>query len=202
MEVVEKQLPLISRRLESLLSEKDLLESINDIRELDSWRRKMFEKGLLNNQPNQSSSNHNNAINRSIYAINSNKKKQNSNYFITKPYLEYLVSGFPVWIGKNARSNDKLLNLAHKEDLWLHAKSVSGSHVIIRAHQKKPDKSVLEIAASFAAHQSKAKGSEWVPVIYTLKKYVRKAKNSPPGSVIVQKEQVIMVEPLEPRNTT
>ena len=39
MEVVEQQLPLISRRLESLLSEKDLLESINDIRELDSWRR-------------------------------------------------------------------------------------------------------------------------------------------------------------------
>ena len=202
MEVVEKQLPLISRRLESLLSEKDLLESINDIRELDSWRRKMFEKGLLNNQPNQSSSNHNNAINRSIYAIKSNKKKQNSNYFISKPYHEYLVSGFPVWIGKNARSNDKLFNLAHKEDIWLHAKSVSGSHVIIRAHQKKPDKSVLEIAASFAAHQSKAKGSEWVPVIYTLKKYVRKAKNSSPGSVIVQKEQVIMVEPLEPRNTT
>ena len=67
---------------------------------------------------------------------------------------------------------------------------------------KKPDKSVLEIAASFAAHQSKAKGSGWVPVIYTQKKYVRKAKNSPPGSVIVQKEQVIMVEPLEPRNTT
>ena len=43
---------------------------------------------------------------------------------------------FPVWIGKNARSNDKLFNLAHKEDIWLHAKSVSGSHVIIRAHQK------------------------------------------------------------------
>ena len=134
--------------------------------------------------------------------INSNKKKQNSNYFISKPYHEYFVSGFPVWIGKNARSNDKLFNLAHKEDIWLHAKSVSGSHVIIRAHQKKPDKSVLEIAASFAAHQSKAKGSGWVPVIYTQKKYVRKAKNSPPGSVIVQKEQVIMVEPLEPRNTT
>ena len=70
MEVVEQQLPLISRRLESLLSEKDLLESINDIRELDSWRRKMFEKGLLNNQPNQSSTANSNGINRSIHAIN------------------------------------------------------------------------------------------------------------------------------------
>ncbi len=201
MEVVEQQLLLNSQRLENLLSEKDLLESINDIQELDSWRRKMFEKGFLNKQPNQSSSVHKNPVNRSINVINSNKKKQNANYFISKPYHEWLVSGFRVWIGKNARSNDKLLNLAHKEDIWLHAKSVSGSHVIIRAQQKKPDKSVVEIVASFAAHQSKAKGSAWVPVIYTLKKYVRKAKNAPPGAVIVQKEQVIMVEPLEPRNT-
>ncbi len=201
MEVVEQKLPLISRRLESLLIGKDMLESVNDIRELDSWRRKMFEKGLLNNQPNQSSSYPNNAIKRRAYATNSNKEKQNSNYFISKPYYEFLVLGFTIWIGKNARSNDALLNLAHKEDIWLHAKSVSGSHVIIRAQQKKPDKSVVEIAASFAAHKSKAKGSGWVPVIYTLKKYVRKAKNAAPGAVIVQKEQVIMVEPLEPRNT-
>ena len=68
-----------------------------------------------------------------------------------------MVSGFQFGLEKMPRSNDKLFNLAHKEDIWLHAKSVSGSHVIIRAHQKKPDKSVLEIAASFAAHQSKAK---------------------------------------------
>jgi predicted ribosome quality control (RQC) complex YloA/Tae2 family protein len=93
-----------------------------------------------------------------------------------------------------------MLSLAHKDDIWLHAKSVAGSHVILRAQQKIPDKSVIEIAASFAAHQSKAKGSEWVPVIYTPKKYVRKAKNSPPGTVIVQKEQVVMVQPMEPRD--
>ena len=44
MEIVEQQLLLISQRLESLLSEKDLLESINDIRELDSWRQKCLKK--------------------------------------------------------------------------------------------------------------------------------------------------------------
>ena len=119
---------------------------------------------------------------------------------MSKPYHECTVSGFSIWIGKNARSNDKMLILAHKDDIWLHAKSVSGSHVIIRAQQKMPDKSVIEIAASFAAHQSKAKGSEWVPVIFTPKKYVRKAKNSAPGAVIVQKEHVVMVQPIEPRD--
>jgi predicted ribosome quality control (RQC) complex YloA/Tae2 family protein len=200
IEVVQQQLPLISRRLERLLSEREWLESLHDIRELDSWRRKMVEKGLLNIQPSQASTANSNGIKRSAHATQSNIKNQHSNHATSKPYHECSVSGFFVWIGKNARSNDKLLSLAHKEDIWLHAKSVSGSHVIIRAQQKKPSKSVVEIAASFAAHQSKAKGSEWVPVIYTPKKYVRKAKNAPPGAVIVQKEQVIMVEPLEPRN--
>ena len=200
IEVVQQQLPLISRRLERLHSEKELLESLHDIRELDSWRRKMVEKGLLNVQPSQTSTAHSNGIHRNVHGNQMNRKNQRSNYAISKPYHECSVSGFSVWIGKNARFNDKLLSLAHKDDIWLHAKSVSGSHVIIRAQQKKPNKSVVEIAASFAAHQSKAKGSEWVPVIYTPKKYVRKAKNAPPGAVIVQKEQVIMVKPLEPRN--
>ena len=66
--------------------------------------------------------------------------------------------------------------LAHKEDIWLHAKSVSGSHVIIRAQQKKPDKSVLEIAASFAAHQSKAKGSDGFLLFILQKSMLEKQK--------------------------
>ena len=90
--------------------------------------------------------------------------------------------------------------MANKDDIWLHAKGVSGSHVIIRSQKHQPNKSIIEIVASFAAHQSKAKGSAWVPVIYTPKKYVRKAKNAPPGAVIVQKEQVVMVEPEAPKN--
>jgi predicted ribosome quality control (RQC) complex YloA/Tae2 family protein len=36
-------------------------------------------------------------------------------------------------MGRNARNNDVLtLQFARKEDLWLHAKDVSGSHVVIR----------------------------------------------------------------------
>ena len=39
IEVVQQQLLLISRRLERLLGE-EWLESLHDIRELDSWREK------------------------------------------------------------------------------------------------------------------------------------------------------------------
>ena len=201
MEAVKQQFPLLKQRLEALLVGKESLSTINDIKDLDNWRKDMLEKGLLNNELEQGSTNHYSIGTKGRVArSNTHQKKQNSTQSISKPYHECTVFGFSIWIGKNARSNDKMLSLAHKDDIWLHAKSVSGSHVIIRAQQKIPDKSVIEIAASFAAHQSKAKGSEWVPVIYTPKKYVRKAKNAAPGAVIVQKEQVVMVQPMEPRD--
>ncbi len=201
MEAVKQQFPLLKQRLEALLVGKESLSTINDIKDLDNWRKDMLEKGLLNNELEQGSTNHYSIGTKGRVArSNTHQKKQNSTQSISKPYHECTVFGFSIWIGKNARSNDKMLSLAHKDDIWLHAKSVSGSHVIIRAQQKIPNKSVIEIAASFAAHQSKAEGSEWVPVIYTPKKYVRKAKNAAPGAVIVQKEQVVMVQPMEPRD--
>ena len=201
MEAVKQQLPQIKQRLEALLVGKESLSTISDIKDLNNWRKEMFEKGLLNKESEQGSTKNNSIGTKARVArSNTHQKKQNSTQTMSKPYHECTVSGFSIWIGKNARSNDKMLSFAHKDDIWLHAKSVSGSHVIIRAQQKMPDKSVIEIAASFAAHQSKAKGSEWVPVIFTPKKYVRKAKNSAPGAVIVQKEQVVMVQPMEPRD--
>jgi len=201
MEAVKQQLTILKQQLEALLDGKESFSTINDIKDLDNWRKDMLEKGLLNNEPKQGSTNNYSIGTKGKLArLNTHQKKQNSTQSFSKPYHECTVSGFSIWIGKNARSNDKMLSLAHKDDIWLHAKSVAGSHVIIRAQQKIPDKSIIEIAASFAAHQSKAKGSEWVPVIYTPKKYVRKAKNSAPGAVIVQKEQVVMVQPMEPRD--
>ena len=201
MEAVKQKLPLLKQRLEALLDGKESLSTINDIKDLDNWHKDMLKKGLLNNESEQGkTNNYSIGTKGKLVRLNTHQKKQNSTQSISKPYHECTVSGFSIWIGKNARSNDKMLSLAHKDDIWLHAKSVAGSHVILRAQQKIPDKSVIEIAASFAAHQSKAKGSEWVPVIYTPKKYVRKAKNSAPGAVIVQKEQVVMVQPMEPRD--
>ena len=201
MEAVKQKLPLLKQRLEALLDGKESLSTTNDIKDLDNWHKDMLKKGLLNNESEQGkTNNYSIGTKGKLVRLNTHQKKQNSTQSISKPYHECTVSGFSIWIGKNARSNDKMLSLAHKDDIWLHAKSVAGSHVILRAQQKIPDKSVIEIAASFAAHQSKAKGSEWVPVIYTPKKYVRKAKNSAPGAVIVQKEQVVMVQPMEPRD--
>lgn len=113
------------------------------------------------------------------------------------PYHLHEYMGYTIYVGKNAKANDELLH-AHssKNDLWLHARDTAGSHVIIkeRPPQQFPEP-VIEFAAKLAAAHSKAKHDTLCPVIYTPRKYVRKAKNLAPGQVIVEKEKVVLVEP-------
>lgn len=115
----------------------------------------------------------------------------------TLPYRNAKIDGYNVWIGKNARSNDKLTSAAHKEDIWLHARGVGGSHVVIRMNNQKemPPKKVILRAASIAAWNSKARGSGLAPVIVTKRKYVTKPKGAPAGTVRIMKEEVEMVPP-------
>lgn len=116
---------------------------------------------------------------------------------IKEKFRKFECLGFQIYVGKNAKNNDELsLKFAHKEDLWLHAKGVSGSHVIIKhkPQQTFPDQ-VIERAAQIAAHYSAAAGSQLVPVIFTLKKYVRKPKGAHAGQVAVEREEILLVEP-------
>jgi predicted ribosome quality control (RQC) complex YloA/Tae2 family protein len=59
-------------------------------------------------------------------------------------------------------------------------------------------KDVIEHAASIAAFFSKRKTESLCAVIVTPKKFVRKRKGDPAGAVIVDREEVILVEPREP----
>lgn len=118
------------------------------------------------------------------------------------PYKRFEFEGFDILVGKSAKANDELLRrYAWKEDLWLHAKDVAGSHVLIkfRSGLNFP-KTVLERAAGLAAFYSKHKSETFAPVIYTPVKYVRKVKGSASGAVIVDKERVMLVSPKGPSN--
>ncbi len=121
----------------------------------------------------------------------------NKNSEKSLPYFEFEYHGFKIWVGKNAESNDQLtLKHSYKEDLWLHAKDVPGSHVIIKHQSGKPfPRDVIERAAELAAYNSKRKTETLCPVAVTPKKYVRKRKGDPAGAVVVEREEVIMVEP-------
>jgi predicted ribosome quality control (RQC) complex YloA/Tae2 family protein len=112
-----------------------------------------------------------------------------------KPYKKIDFKNFEIWLGKNAKSNDALLRDSHKNDLWMHAADVTGSHVIIRNTGKSVPKIVLEEIASFCAFHSKGKSQTLQTVMYTERKMVSKAKNGAPGEVKVLKFQTIDVEP-------
>ncbi|KYG82646.1 NFACT RNA binding domain-containing protein [Roseivirga echinicomitans] len=152
-------------QLDTLQGQKDLIEQVGKLKEL---------RALIKNSGFESSQ---------------------SSQEVHLPYKTFTVQGYQVWVGKNAKSNDELtLKHAYKEDLWLHAKDVPGSHVLIK-HQsgKIIPISVIERAAGFAAYYSKRKTDTLVPVIYTPAKYVRKKKGAAPGQVFVAQEKVLMV---------
>jgi predicted ribosome quality control (RQC) complex YloA/Tae2 family protein len=123
------------------------------------------------------------------------KQKNNSPSF-----RRYLVAGgLTVLVGKNAKQNDELTTkFAKKDDLWLHARGVPGSHVVLQsigAKNKQIPKEAIEQAAEIAAYFSEARTQTVAPVSYTPRKFVRKPKGANPGAVIVEREEVMMVKP-------
>ncbi|MGD1842656.1 MAG: NFACT RNA binding domain-containing protein [Thermonemataceae bacterium] len=112
-------------------------------------------------------------------------------------FKRFELQVFTILIGKNAKNNDLLTQrYTYKEDLWLHAKDVSGSHVVIKYQSGKSfPKEVIEKAAQLAGYYSKRKNDSLCPVIVTPKKFVRKPKGLADGQVVVEKEEVMMVEP-------
>jgi len=113
------------------------------------------------------------------------------------PYRRFNEQGFEILVGKNAESNEKILNYySDKDDIWLHAKDVSGSHVLIRCPKnKKLPEPVLQRAAALAAYYSKNRNQNLATVTYTFRKYVRKIKGAEKGKVTVSQEETILVKP-------
>ena len=114
------------------------------------------------------------------------------------PYLRYRSSGgLEIRVGKNARSNDLLtFRDASPEDIWLHARDAGGAHVILRwsGEANPPAKDLVE-AAVLAALHSKSRTSGSVPVDWTRRKYVRKPRKAPAGTVVPERVRTVFVEP-------
>lgn len=109
---------------------------------------------------------------------------------------EFLVDGFRVLVGRSGRENDRLVREAHREDIWLHARGLSGAHVLIKSAGRKVPQAVLERAARLAAYYSKGRSATKVPVTYTQVKYLRKPRGARPGAVLVQHEEgTLLVSP-------
>ena len=112
----------------------------------------------------------------------------------SKPMRFTAPSGRTILVGKNNLQNDKLTFTAQPDEVWLHAKDMPGSHVIIV--DPDPDEATIAYAARLAAAYSKGGTSSRVPVDYTLRRYVKKPSGAKPGFVIYTHQRTLSVEPL------
>lgn len=105
--------------------------------------------------------------------------------------------GYAVLYGENAESNDYLtMRVAKPNDWWLHVRGSTSAHVVIQTRNL-PDKvqrETLMFAAKVAVQNSPSKHAGYVPVDYTLKKYVRKPKGAAKGSATYTHEKTLHVE--------
>jgi predicted ribosome quality control (RQC) complex YloA/Tae2 family protein len=115
------------------------------------------------------------------------------------PYNVYLSGERRILVGRGAADNDALTTkTARPHDLWLHAKSIHGAHVVVPlAKGESCPSDLLVDAAHLAAHFSDARGEKVVEIQHTTRRYVRKPKGSAPGAVVLDRETVLVLR-IEP----
>lgn len=166
--MADRRLADIDRRIGDIRRRREQLDGMHDIKEL---------RALESSLSRRASRDHDNGIDQPF-----------PRRFTTR-------SGLEIVVGRNDRENDALVRWAGRNDTWLHAQGVGGSHVILRHGKQPPDRHSLEQAAAIAAYYSKAKTSGIVPVAHTAVKYVVKRKGQGPGQVTYTREKVIFAEP-------
>ena len=120
------------------------------------------------------------------------------------PYRRFVsLDGLTIGVGRNATENEALtFRAARSRDLWMHARGVPGSHVAVFIGDRTtvPPQTLYD-AAHLALLYSDRKRSGHGDVSYTLRKYVKKVKGKPPGTVTMTQEKNVYVELDEERLT-
>ncbi len=106
------------------------------------------------------------------------------------------TDGYPIYVGRNNRQNDELtFQAARKDDLWLHASRVHGSHVIIACAGVTPPDDTVTQAAQLAAYYAETAGGQNIPVDVVSVKLVKKTPDRKPGMVIYHSHRTVVVNP-------
>ena len=111
---------------------------------------------------------------------------------LSMPYKYESSDGMLMLVGKNSAQNERLVRDAHGEDLWLHAKDMPGSHVLVHPEGREIPQTTLLQAAQLAAYYSKGHGQS-VAVDYTRRKFVKKPAGTPQGFVIFTGNKTMLV---------
>lgn len=123
-------------------------------------------------------------IENELNLTKNNQTKIKLNKVKKRELLSFENKGFKILVGRNNKENEEItFSKGNVTDIWLHAKDIPGSHVLIIANNQKIDDDVLLYAANLAAQYSKAEKGHKIDIDYCQKKFVKKIKNSKPGNV-------------------
>ncbi len=111
-------------------------------------------------------------------------------------------SGWRILVGRNASGNDRLtMRSAHPQDIWLHARQIPGSHVLLQpppgAEGDEPPERALLAAARCAAYYSAGREGRHIAVDWTRRRHVRKPPGARPGFVLYDGERTVLVDPVD-----
>ncbi len=118
-----------------------------------------------------------------------------------KPGIRRLTTadGYVLLIGRNAEQNNEIITRqSSPQDLWLHARGIPGSHVLIKNDGRPIPETVIALAAGLAAYYSAGRGNATVEVDLTERRYVRPLKGGRPGMVTYKRERTLAVKPVRP----
>ena len=101
----------------------------------------------------------------------------------------FWIEDYKVLVGRNSIENQKLLQLAKANDIWMHIKDIPSSHVIIRTDKQNLPKSVIESAAKLCVDFSLQNAGEY-EVDYTKRKFIKVQEGS---NVFYNKYETIRV---------
>jgi predicted ribosome quality control (RQC) complex YloA/Tae2 family protein len=84
----------------------------------------------------------------------------------------YWIEGYKVFVGRNSKENQKLLELAKANDIWMHIRDIPSSHLIIRTDKQNLPDSLLYQAAKLCVDLSIKQSGDY-EVDYTKRKFVK-----------------------------
>ena len=101
----------------------------------------------------------------------------------------FWIEDYKVLVGRNSNENQKLLQIAKANDLWMHIRDVPSSHVIIRTDKQNLPDSVIQAAAKLCVDFSVKNPGDY-EVDYTKRKFVKVQEGS---NVLYNKYDTIRV---------
>ncbi len=89
----------------------------------------------------------------------------------------FWIEDYKVLVGRNSNENQKLLEIAKANDLWMHIRDIPSSHVIIKTDKQNLPDSVIQSAAKLCVDFSVKNPGEY-DVDYTKRKFVKVQEGS------------------------